>query len=293
MAFIPIILSSNNSFQSEAAVKYFLIQAVGSATLIAAALLFIYLDTLPGVLLISSLLLKVGAAPLHFWLPVTIRCISWPQCLILITIQKVAPLALISYTVTPQTTGILITASIIRAVVGGIAGLNQVLIRNILAFSSINHLSWLLVGVFLDSALWINYLLIYSILSACLVVILSSCQIFHVQQLFNINTTNLNKITLFLRLLSLGGLPPLLGFIPKIIIALRLSFKMLNLWLIILVMSSLITLFYYIRLALTGLTLTQPKIKMYPEIPADISRIAISLINLCPIILPVLALTNF
>jgi len=64
----------------------------------------------------------------------------WPQALILITVQKIAPMSLLSYYIVEQAT-LVTVAAIISAVVGAIGGLNQTLLRKLLAYSSINHIA--------------------------------------------------------------------------------------------------------------------------------------------------------
>jgi NADH-ubiquinone oxidoreductase chain 2 len=94
------------------------------------------------------LLLKVGAAPFHFWFPGVAEGLSWDNLVVLITWQKAAPFILINYTVG---TSFLITTSIIlSSLVGAVGGFNQVSLRKIIAFSSINHIAWML-GAFLVS----------------------------------------------------------------------------------------------------------------------------------------------
>ena len=70
------------------------------------------------------------------------------QCLTLITIQKVAPMILASYTITePNSLLITLIASISSRVIGSLGGLNQTLLRKILAYSSINHIAWMLAAI--------------------------------------------------------------------------------------------------------------------------------------------------
>jgi len=60
--------------------------------------------------------------------------------LVLITVQKITPISLLSYYIVEQE--ILISAAIIiSAIVGALGGLNQTLLRKLLAYSSINHIA--------------------------------------------------------------------------------------------------------------------------------------------------------
>jgi len=73
LSFIPLISSKSNLYSSEAALKYFLIQALGSALILAAAPGFLLNLIEPQVIILSALLLKIGAAPVHFWFPSVIQ----------------------------------------------------------------------------------------------------------------------------------------------------------------------------------------------------------------------------
>ena len=61
--------------------------------------------------------------------------------MLLVTLQKVAPIFLISVVVSSITSGFLVTAAILCALIGGLGGINQTQIRALLAYSSVNHLS--------------------------------------------------------------------------------------------------------------------------------------------------------
>jgi len=66
LSFIPLISSKTNTYSSEAALKYFLVQALGSCIILARAPSSLLSQDLPKILIVASLLLKIGAAPLHF-----------------------------------------------------------------------------------------------------------------------------------------------------------------------------------------------------------------------------------
>jgi NADH-ubiquinone oxidoreductase chain 2 len=66
LSFIPLISSKNNQYSSEAALKYFLIQALGSSIIIISASFIMSSSELATTLFTVALLLKAGAAPFHF-----------------------------------------------------------------------------------------------------------------------------------------------------------------------------------------------------------------------------------
>lgn len=148
ISFIPILTSKHDTYSSEAALKYFLIQALGSAIILIRVCFTFLSNYTANMIIIAALLLKRGAAPLHFWFPPVMQGIKLPQCVILITVQKIAPIVIISYTLASYNTFLpLIIASILSRLVGAIGGLNQTLIRKIIAYSSINHMAWMLAAI--------------------------------------------------------------------------------------------------------------------------------------------------
>nr|YP_009424541.1 NADH dehydrogenase subunit 2 [Chlorotocus crassicornis]ASU92687.1 NADH dehydrogenase subunit 2 [Chlorotocus crassicornis] len=289
LSFIPLIASKSNTYSSEAALKYFLIQALGSSIILASAAALIWISLKPTYMILSALLLKMGAAPVHFWFPSVMQGIGWSQCMMLMTIQKVAPMLMISYVMTSATAYMILISSILSSLAGGVGGLNQVLMRKIMAYSSINHMAWMLAAVYVSTPLWLNYFIVYSIVSATVVSVLHSQQIFHFSHLSSLtHQSTLTKVATIFALLSLGGLPPFLGFIPKMMVIQHFVADGSLLWLSILLFSALITLFYYLRVITAALTLSSPKMKGFSKFPMNSTLMALSFINLFPLLTPAL-----
>lgn len=259
MSFIPLILQRKENQEIERAIKYFLAQAIASAMILYASI-FLFSprnQILIQVLLLAALLLKLGAAPCHFWFPSTIASISWTNCLILCTWQKLGPLALIifPFTNTYQIKYITFLVARINAIIGGLIGINQAHIRTILAYSSITHIGWVIGGFTTNSTLIpILYFRIYSIIITPIFIILGSWKTLVFSQIPQIIINSLPASIIFsVTILSLGGLPPLTGFIPKwiIIILLRPTNWVLVLLLIV---GRLINLYFYLNLTFNILT---------------------------------------
>nr|AVN67389.1 NADH dehydrogenase subunit 2 [Elliptorhina davidi] len=255
LSFIPLMTNNDNILTSEASLKYFLIQALASSSLLFIVLskslmesMFSLLQTpLVMMMVITPLMMKSGAAPLHWWFPSVMEGLSWNNCLILMTVQKVAPLLLMSYLISFDTfTTMIIMLSII---VGALGGYNQVSIRKILTYSSINHLGWMLTAMSLGDNFWLIYFLIYSLLTLTIIMIVSPMQISFINQTFLINKKKTMKFMLFSTLLSLGGLPPFLGFLPKWIIIQSLLLNHISVLTLLITVISLITLYYYLRIS--------------------------------------------
>lgn len=262
LSFIPLISFKNNQYSSEAALKYFLIQALGSSVIILSASIILFSPYISRILLIIALLLKAGAAPFHFWFPRVIEGLQWPQAIILITIQKIAPISLLSYLTSENITPIFLRAIILSAIVGAIGGINQTLLRKIIAYSSINHMSWILSAILIRESRWFFYFIIYSIISSSIALLFNTQDAFHISHILN-NTNHSSQLKLitFLSLLSLGGLPPFTGFIPKWFIIQEIISVNLFLTLSILLFSSLLTLYFYLRVVISSLVISSPKTK--------------------------------
>jgi len=185
----------------------------------------------------------------------------WSQALILITIQKITPLSLLSYYISEQVR-LISLAIIISAIVGALGGLNQTLLRKLLAYSSINHIAWIIAALIIRESIWLIYFTIYSFISTSIIIIFYFTQTFHFNHLTNkLATKPVFKLVLFIRLFSLGGLPPFTGFIPKWLVIQQLSLRNNFPLIFILLVSSLFTLFYYLRITLSSFTIKSIKTK--------------------------------
>nr|WCB98567.1 NADH dehydrogenase subunit 2 [Bactrocera carambolae] len=260
LSFIPL-MNSNNLTSTEASLKYFLTQAMASAVLLF-AIMMMYLNNYPiiqdnssysNLMIISSLLLKSGAAPFHFWFPNVMEGLSWMNALTLMTWQKIAPLMLISYTTLNTFIFMVIIAS---TVTGSLGGLNQTSLRKLMAFSSINHLGWMLAAMQASESMWYIYFSFYTFLSFSLTFMFNNFKMFHINQLFNsFFNSKILKFILFLNLLSLGGLPPFIGFLPKWLVIQLLVLKSQYVLMTIMTVMTLITLFFYLRLCFAAFML--------------------------------------
>nr|YP_009343058.1 NADH dehydrogenase subunit 2 [Faxonius luteus]APS87285.1 NADH dehydrogenase subunit 2 [Faxonius luteus] len=258
LSFIPLISSSSNRYSSESILKYFLVQVLASIMIIFSALFILMMVNLK-VVFSLSLMLKLGAAPFHFWFPQVMEGLNWIQAMILMTFQKVGPMILLSYLVYDKWSLIMIfTSAVVSAVVGAMGGLNQLYLRKIMAFSSINHMSWMFFAMILSEYCWLLYFSIYCLLSFLVVVNFYLQQAYHFSHLINSSFPLIPKILSMMSLFSLGGLPPFLGFVPKWFIIQEMIACNYFYPLMVLLMCSLMTLYFYIRLSISFLTLMFP-----------------------------------
>lgn len=147
--------------------------------------------------------------------------------------------------------------AIFSVIVGSLGGLNQTSLRKLIAFSSINHLGWMIAAIISKEMLWEIYFLTYCFLSFSIIFIFNTFKIHHFNQIFSFQIKSpLKKICLFLSLLSLGGLPPFLGFIPKWIVIQTLTINNFYFLTLIMVCLTLITLYFYIRICYASFIIT-------------------------------------
>nr|AEE98122.1 NADH dehydrogenase subunit 2 [Blepharicera jordani] len=256
LSFIPLMMDTNNLMSTEASLKYFLTQALASAILLFAVLIYMIKTNMTNfiemefnwlnLIINSCLLLKSGAAPFHFWFPNVMEGLNWMNSLILLTFQKLAPLTLLSYSLNMNFIIFIIIMSIF---IGSIGGLNQTSLRKMMAYSSINHLGWIMAAMILNESLWLSYFIMYCFLTFSIVSIFNLFKLYYLNQMFSvINNSAIIKFSLFTSLLSLGGLPPFLGFIPKWLVIQALTKNNLIWLMVVMVTLTLITLYFYLRI---------------------------------------------
>nr|YP_010891701.1 NADH dehydrogenase subunit 2 [Rhynchocinetes brucei]WJM99856.1 NADH dehydrogenase subunit 2 [Rhynchocinetes brucei] len=285
LSFIPLIHSKKNQFFTQASIKYFLIQALGSVMIIWPSILFFPGEFLPSIFIFSAILLKLGAAPFHFWLPSVCQGISWIHCCALLTVQKITPLILISWII-PLPQGIMFSAAFLSSFFGSISGFGQKLLRKILAYSSINHMAWMLSAINFSQPSLILYFLTYSFISISIMVMFHIKQVFHLSQLFSSNTIEpVTKLAVYLSLFSLGGIPPFLGFSTKWMIISNLIFNKSILWTTFLIFTALISLFFYLRISMNSLLFLHSKIKFMSSPPSDLFLLASLSFNTFPFLI--------
>nr|YP_009626857.1 NADH dehydrogenase subunit 2 [Chiromantes haematocheir]QCB91525.1 NADH dehydrogenase subunit 2 [Chiromantes haematocheir] len=292
MSFIPLIVLKMNSYYSEAALKYFLIQALGSALFITSGFLSMSFLSISYILIFLALLLKLASAPFHFWFPQVMEGLNWPQVFLLSTVQKLAPMILLSYLMINNImVKMIIFFSILSAIVGALGGLNLLLLRKIIAFSSINHMSWMMIAISTGDTFWFIYFIIYSFILFSITSVFFNLQVFTLSNLMQSDQNSIfHSILISFNLLSLGGLPPFTGFIPKwMLIQIMVN---LNLYipLFFLLFSALITLYFYLRIIILFILLLNPIMNFnmkYKSLASNIPMLMKTSFNLIGLLLPI------
>nr|QTT61160.1 NADH dehydrogenase subunit 2 [Tritia sp. e LAG-2017] len=265
IGFLPMLVYQKSVAESQSAVKYFIIQALGSSFLMFGSLLVFNMSftwdmytkisnpsILGFIMLVSGLSIKLGLFPFHYWLPSVMAGLPWISCLILATWQKLAPLFLIlcllELSQSYKMVLLLCSISAGSALIGGLGGMNQTQIRALLAYSSISHLGWMTFALVHSEWSMKVYLMIYVFISISLFSSLWYNDSGMMKNINNLKNSGFAAISIMLLLLSLGGLPPLLGFVSKwLVITVSVSGPW-TLAIFLLILGSLMSLFYYLSL---------------------------------------------
>nr|YP_009164150.1 NADH dehydrogenase subunit 2 [Odorrana schmackeri]AHN13443.1 NADH dehydrogenase subunit 2 [Odorrana schmackeri]ALD15671.1 NADH dehydrogenase subunit 2 [Odorrana schmackeri]ALD15674.1 NADH dehydrogenase subunit 2 [Odorrana schmackeri]ALD15676.1 NADH dehydrogenase subunit 2 [Odorrana schmackeri]ALD15678.1 NADH dehydrogenase subunit 2 [Odorrana schmackeri] len=258
LALLPIMTKTPHPRAIEAATKYFLTQATASALMLFSCLINAMqtgewdINT-PSNLTTNSLsiaiMMKLGLAPMHFWLPEVLQGIPLMTGLILSTWQKIPPMILllqISHSVNLNLTVIVGLTSVL---IGGWGGIGQTQIRKIMAFSSIGHLGWIITILKLNPQLSLFNFILYVVMTTAMflsVITLSTTKMSQISTSWTKNPAL--TTTIMLILLSLAGLPPLTGFPPKLLIIMELIKQNMLISASLIMLASLLTLFFYLRL---------------------------------------------
>lgn len=266
LAIVPLMAQHHHPRAVEATTKYFLTQATAAAIILFASTTNAWAtgewdindisNPIASAMIITALALKIGLAPMHFWIPEVLQGLDLLTGLILSTWQKLAPLALIVQTAQAIDPLLLTALGLISTLVGGWGGLNQTQLRKILAYSSIAHIGWIIIILQYAPQLTILALLMYIFITsaAFLTLKISSATKISTLSLMWSKSPVLTTTTALV-LLSLGGLPPLTGFIPKWLILQELTKQNLPLTATVMALAALLSLYFYLRLCY-AITLT-------------------------------------
>nr|YP_010170654.1 NADH dehydrogenase subunit 2 [Doriprismatica atromarginata]QRZ60636.1 NADH dehydrogenase subunit 2 [Doriprismatica atromarginata] len=234
---VPLLLNDKLFFSlsKESVIKYFCIQALGSGLLMLGGVMY-YMDFSSfwfwDLLFVSSLFMKLGVFPMHFWVPSVTAGLNWIAMFILLGWQKVAPFAFLVNVLenSPWLKMAVVVFGGISSLIGAIIGLNQTSVRAMLGSSSIVHTGWGCIGsVF--GGLWV-YFLIY-------------CGGFFLLMVFFLIK---EEMMIGFGILSLSGLPPFMMFIGKWTILKNFLYCECGwMFLVLPLVGALLSLFFYLK----------------------------------------------
>ncbi len=283
--YVLAAMQRDSERSSEAGLKYFVLGALSSgillygcsmiygftgATNFAAIAAAIEGPVSPGVILgmvmvIAGLCFKLSAAPFHMWTPDVYEGAPTPVTAFFAAAPKVAALALFVRFLAqpfgdavPAWQQVVILISILSMVVGAFAALRQSNIKRLLAYSSIGHVGYALVGIASGSIAGIHatlvYIAIYMPMSigafACVLLMRRRNEMLeNLSDLAGIAKSRpVFSFVLAVFMLSMAGIPPLAGFFGKFFVFTAAVQRELYALSVIGVLSSVVAAYYYLKI---------------------------------------------
>ena len=283
--YVVAALRRDSVKSTEAGLKYFVLGALSSGLLLyGASLVYGYAGTtlfagiftslteqpplglLFGlVFVISGLAFKVSAAPFHMWTPDVYEGSPTPVTAFFATAPKVAAMALFARVVFDGFGGavsdwqqVVALLSVLSMFLGALAGIGQRDIKRLMAYSSIAHMGYALMGLAAGTALGVQAMLVYMAIYVVMNVgtfafILTMER--NGRPVSDIDSLNdyaraepTKALALLILMFSLAGVPPLVGFFAKFYV-LQAAYEGGLAWLAVAgVIASVIGAFYYLRI---------------------------------------------
>ena len=283
--YVVAALRRDSAKSTEAGLKYFVLGALSSGLLLYGASLtygFAGTTLFSGILstldhdvplgllfglvfVLSGLAFKVSAAPFHMWTPDVYEGSPTPVTAFFATAPKVAAMALIARVVHDAFGGIpgdwgqvLAALAVVSMFLGAVAAIGQKDIKRLMAYSSIAHMGYALIGIASGTAEGIQAMLIYMAIYATMN--LGTFAFILSLEKDGRPVTDIASLNLFARreplkalavlvlMFSLAGVPPMLGFFGKFYV-LKAAVDAGMTWLAIAgAVASVIGAFYYLRI---------------------------------------------
>nr|AAL90492.1 NADH dehydrogenase subunit 2 [Calumma gastrotaenia] len=270
LSMLTIIMKPKTPRTTEAAIKYFLTQAIASTMMLFASTINAtqtgqwnisqMTDKYACTMLLLAMTMKVGAAPIYFWLPEVMQGTTTTTSLIIASWQKIAPITILFMTYNNLPHKIMIMIGIMSIIIGGWGGINQTHLRKLMAYSSISNIGWTMTIFTISPHTAILNIIIYMIMIIPTFMLIKNMSLKTLQNSTTTWTSSpMAGSLLTLMLLSLSGLPPLTGFTPKLLILNELIMQNLTPIATMMAVMSLISLFFYLRTTYIT-TMTTPPI---------------------------------
>ncbi len=320
--YILVALRRGKDMGIEAGIKYFLIGISASALMLfGLALLYgttqaTYVnemaEVLPGVidkpavvigllLTLSGFFFKLAVFPFHFWAPDVYQGAANQVTAYIATASKVAAMALLIRMVALTGNGaagnylvhILVTLSIVSMTVGNLAAIVQKDIKRLLAYSTIAHAGYVLIGILSMSPAGYSGVIFYALallvmkFTAFLVVVkvADDDRNLQIDQLAGLHQRSpLLAMALMVSIFSLAGIPPTIGFTGKLFVFLAAMEQGYFTLVLIAMINVVISLYYYLLVLKAAYLLKPdkalPELRLSPPVKVLAAALIIAIIGL-------------
>jgi len=284
--YVVTALRRDNEKSTEAGLKYFVLGALSSGILLYGASLVygfsgttlfsgiigaaqggeLSLGLLVGlVLVISGMVFKVSAVPFHMWTPDVYEGAPTPVTAFFATAPKMAAMCMITRVLfdafgeaVHDWSQVIALLSLLTMYVGAIAAIGQRNIKRLMAYSSITHMGFALMGLAAGTVLGVQSMLIYMVIYVTMnlgtfAFILSMEKdgkpVTDLESLSMYSTREpVKALAVAVLMFSMAGVPPLVGFFGKFYV-LKAAIDANLMWLAIAgAIASVIASFYYLRI---------------------------------------------
>nr|YP_010381722.1 NADH dehydrogenase subunit 2 [Caliscelis shandongensis]YP_011014875.1 NADH dehydrogenase subunit 2 [Caliscelis rhabdocladis]UDL72110.1 NADH dehydrogenase subunit 2 [Caliscelis shandongensis]WQB38569.1 NADH dehydrogenase subunit 2 [Caliscelis rhabdocladis] len=257
ISFLPLITKSKKT--KDQPMKYFIIQSMSSSTMLMSVLINSKIES-PinlSIMLMMSMLMKMGMVPFHLWVPSMLYTMSWENCMMFLTWQKITPMIMVSQMISMKEMILPMTFSLI---IGPMSMMKTLSTKKILAFSSISNSPWMIASMMMSKMMFMMNFLIYSTMNIIMIMNFKNTNINFINQMNNKN--KINKMSIIMNILSMMGFPPTMGFFMKwMILQKMMEFsKMMSMFMMF---SSIISSFIYMNMIIPSLTISNQKKKNY------------------------------
>ena len=217
------------------------------------------------VLVISGLAFKVSAVPFHMWTPDVYEGSPTPVTAFFATAPKVAAMALFARVMhdafgdaTADWQQVIVLISLLSMFLGAVAAIGQTNIKRLMAYSSIAHMGYALMGLAAGTAYGVEamlmYMTFYVIMNIGTFAFIMTMEkdgqpVTDIQSLNLLSKSNPGKaLAVMVLMVSLAGIPGTIGFFGKLYV-LQAAYEAGLLWLAIAgVIASVIGAYYYLRI---------------------------------------------
>jgi NADH-quinone oxidoreductase subunit N len=217
------------------------------------------------VFLLAGLAFKVSAVPFHMWTPDVYEGAPTPVTAFFASAPKVAAMALFVRVMTGpfgdlavQWTQIVVFVSVASMVLGAFAAIVQTNIKRLMAYSSIGHVGYALIGLATGTEEGIRgltfYMAIYVVMNlgtfACILCMRQKeVMVERIEDLKGLSKTNpMLALAMFIFMFSMAGIPPMAGFLAKFYVFMAAINAGLYTLAVIGVLSSVVGAYYYLRI---------------------------------------------
>nr|YP_010043927.1 NADH dehydrogenase subunit 2 [Sinomicrurus macclellandi]QPF22083.1 NADH dehydrogenase subunit 2 [Sinomicrurus macclellandi] len=300
LSMIPIISKSHHPRATEATTKYYLTQTMASSTLLFTTTTnamntsnwetHLTTDPMTTTIITMTLMMKMAAAPFHFWLPEVTQGTTNLTSLVILTWQKIAPLMVMLTTHNKMNQMLLLSSAILSITVGGLGSLNQTQLRKLMAFSSIAHTGWIIAMMPTAPKISTLTFMVYTMTTIPIFLSMNHTMTTTIKDMGTLWTTSPHLMLIMaLTTLSLGGLPPLTGFMPKWLILNKMTSTSMIVEATMMAVASMLSLYVYMRLTyMLSMTLpphTTPMLMKW-RVPHKKHHMITSLMTMTTLLLP-------